>query len=48
MENACFHHREFDLEGDLAGGSPYVVFIGPIFHNTIETCLERVGHGDLE
>ncbi len=26
----------------------YVVFIGSIFHNTIETCLERVGLGGYE
>ncbi len=38
-------HLEIDLGGDLVGGTPYVVFIGPIFHNTIETRLKRVGHG---
>ncbi len=30
------------------GGTQCVVFIGPIFHNTIETCLKRVAHGGYE
>ncbi len=25
-----------------------VVFIGPVFHNTIKICLKRVGHGGYE
>ncbi len=29
-------------------GTPCVVFIRPIFHNTIETCLKRIGHGGCE
>ncbi len=47
-KNACLNYREFDLEGDLEGGTPYMVFIGPVFHNTIKTCLKRVGHGGYE
>ncbi len=42
------NYREFDLEGDLVGGTQYVLFIGPIFHNTIETHLKRVGYGCYE
>ncbi len=30
------------------GGTPHMVFIGPIFHNTIKTCLRRVGHCGYE
>ncbi len=48
VKNACLNYREFGLEGYLVGGTPYVLFIGPIFHNTIETCLKRVGHGGYE
>ncbi len=44
----CFNYREFDLKRDPLGGAPYVVFIGPIFHNTIEACLKRVGHCGYE
>ncbi len=25
-----------------------MVFIGQIYHNTIETCLKRIGHGGYE
>ncbi len=25
-------------------GTQYVVFMGPVFHNTSKTCLKRVGH----
>ncbi len=27
------------------GGTPYMVFIGPVFHNTTKTCLKRKRHG---
>ncbi len=47
-KNACSNYREFDLEGDLVGGSQYMVFIGPAFQNTTNTCLKRVGHGGDE
>ncbi len=47
-KNACLNYREFDLEGDHLGGTPYMVFIGPVFHYTIQTCLKRVGHCDYE
>ncbi len=47
-KNACSNYREFDLEGDLVGVSPYMVFIGPAFQNTTKTCLKRVGHGGDE
>ncbi len=30
------------------GGTPYMVFIDPVFHNTIKTCLKRVGHFGYE
>ncbi len=30
------------------GGTPYMVFIGPIVHNTTKTCLMKVGHGGYE
>ncbi len=43
-KNACLNYREIDLEGDLVGGAPYMVFIGLVFHNTTKTCLKRVGH----
>ncbi len=33
--------REFGLESDP-------VFIGPVFHNTIKTCLKRVGYSGYE
>ncbi len=36
------------LEDDLAGGTPYMVFIGPIHYYTIGTCLKRVEHGGYE
>ncbi len=29
-------------------GTQYTVFIGPVFHNTIKTCLKREGHGGYE
>ncbi len=29
------------------GGTPYMVIIGPVLHNTIQTCLKRVGRGDM-
>ncbi len=29
-------------------GTPYIVFIGPVFHNTIKTRLKRVGQGGYE
>ncbi len=47
-KNACFNYREFDLEGDLVGGTPCVLFIGPVCHTTIKTCLKRVGHCGYE
>ncbi len=37
-----------DHDDDLAGGTPHVVFIGPIHYNTIGTCLNRVEHGGYE
>ncbi len=46
-KNACLNSREFDLEGDLVG-TPYIVFIGPVFHNTVKTCLKIVGYGGRE
>ncbi len=30
------------------GGTPYIVFIGPVFHYTSKTCLKTVGHGGYE
>ncbi len=30
------------------GGTPYMEFIGPVFHYTIETCLKRVGYYGFE
>ncbi len=30
------------------GGTPHMVFIGPVFHNTIKTCSKSVGHGGYE
>ncbi len=30
------------------GGTPYMVFIGPVFHYTIKTGLKRVGHVGYE
>ncbi len=30
------------------GGTPYMIFIGPVFHNTTKTCLKGVGHGGYE
>ncbi len=41
-KNACLNYREFDLEDDLVG-TPCMVFIGPVFHNTNKICLKRVG-----
>ncbi len=32
----------------LSGTRTYVEYIGPIFHNTIETFLNRAGHGGFE
>ncbi len=29
-------------------GTSYMVFIGPVFHNTIKTCLKRVWHCGYE
>ncbi len=48
VKNACLNYREFDLEGDLAGGTPCMVFIGPALHYTNKTCLKRVKHGGYE
>ncbi len=45
VKKACLNYHEFDLEGDHIGGTTYMVFIGPVFHNNIYTCLKRVGHG---
>ncbi len=43
------YYRELDLEDDLGGGgAPYVVSIGPIFHNTTEPCLKRIGYVGYE
>ncbi len=28
--------------------TPYMIFIGPVFHNTIKTCLKCVGYCDFE
>ncbi len=47
-KNTCLNYREFDLEGDLVGVAPYMVFIGPVVHYTIKTCLKRVGHCGYE
>ncbi len=47
LKKACLNYREFDLEVDLIGYH-YMVIIGPVFHNTIKTCLKKVGHGDYE
>ncbi len=30
------------------GGTPYMVFIGAVFHNITKTCLKRLGHGGYE
>ncbi len=30
------------------GGTPYMVFIGPVVHNTTKSCLKRIGHGGYE
>ncbi len=30
------------------GGTPYMVYIGPVFHNTIKTCLKAVGYCGYE
>ncbi len=30
------------------GGTPYMVFIGPVFHYIIKTYLKRVGHCGYE
>ncbi len=30
------------------GGTPDMVFIGPVFHNTIKNCLKRIGNGRYE
>ncbi len=30
------------------GGTPFMVFIGPVFHKTIKTCLKRVWHCGYE
>ncbi len=42
-KNACLNYREFDLEGDLV-----VVFIGPVFHNTIKICVKCLGYCGFE
>ncbi len=47
-KHVCLNNREFDLEGNLVGVTPYMVFIGPVFHNTTKTCLKGVGHGGYE
>ncbi len=46
-KNACLNYLEFDLEGDLVG-VPRGVFIGPVFHYTIKTCLKRVAYCGYE
>ncbi len=50
--DACFDYREFALEDYLAvplrWGTQYVVFIEPIFHNTVETWLKIVECGEYE
>ncbi len=43
MNKTCFDYRDIGHEGDSVG-----LFIGPIFHNNIETCLKKVGHGSYE
>ncbi len=48
VKNTCLNYREFDLEGDLVGVAPYMVFIGPVFHYTITACLKTVGHCGYE
>ncbi len=30
------------------GGTPYMVFIVAVLHNTIKACLKRVGYGGYE
>ncbi len=30
------------------GGTPYMVLIDPVFHNTTKACLKREGHGGYE
>ncbi len=47
-KNACLNYREFDLEDDLVGGTPYMVFIGPAFHYINKNCLKTEGHCDYE
>ncbi len=42
-KNACLNHREFDLIRD-----PYIVFIGPVLHFTIKTCLKTVQYCGYE
>ncbi len=39
-KNACLNYREFDREDDLAEGTAYMVFTGPVFHYTIKACLK--------
>ncbi len=46
-KNASLNYRKFDLEGNLVG-VPYMVYIGPVFHNTNKTCLKTVGHCGYE
>ncbi len=48
VKNACLNYREFDLEGELVGGTLCMVFIGQVFHNTTKFCLKRVGNGGYE
>ncbi len=38
----------FDLEGDLVGGTPYMLFNGPAFHYTNKTCLKTLGRVGYE
>ncbi len=47
-KKARLDYREFEIQGDLVGATPYMVFIGSVFHDTIKTCLKRVGHCGFE
>ncbi len=53
VANECVEKRVFELSRVWPwrwprGGTPYMVFIDPIFHYTIKTCLKRVGHCGFE
>ncbi len=48
VKNKCLNYRKFDLEGDLVGYPIHNTFIGPVLHDTIKTCLKRVGQGSYE